>query len=104
LKYTATASIDTLSLHDALPIFPGTVGAAPMQNIGAYGVEIREVISSVEAVEIKTGELRTFTPEQCAFGYRESVFKQHLKDQYFIDRKSTRLNSSHVKISYAVFC
>lgn len=67
-----------------LSLIPGTVGAAPMQNIGAYGVEIRDVLSEVEALEIKTGRLRKFSPEECAFGYRESVFKHELKGQYFI--------------------
>lgn len=67
-----------------LSLIPGTVGAAPMQNIGAYGVEIRDVIAEVEALEMKTGRLRKFSPEECAFGYRESVFKHELKGQYFI--------------------
>lgn len=67
-----------------LSLIPGTVGAAPMQNIGAYGVEIRDVIAEVEALEIKTGRVRKFSPEECSFGYRESVFKRALKGQYFI--------------------
>ncbi|MDQ2656824.1 MAG: UDP-N-acetylmuramate dehydrogenase [Bacteroidota bacterium] len=67
-----------------LSLIPGTVGAAPMQNIGAYGVEIREVIRSVRAIELKTGASRVFDREECAFGYRESIFKQELRDQYFI--------------------
>jgi UDP-N-acetylmuramate dehydrogenase len=85
-----------------LSLIPGTVGAAPMQNIGAYGVEIREVIQGVEAVEIETGATRKFSREECAFGYRESVFKQHLKDKYFISsitlsltKKDHRFNVSY---------
>jgi UDP-N-acetylmuramate dehydrogenase len=85
-----------------LSLIPGTVGAAPMQNIGAYGVEIREVISSVEAVDMKTGAIRTFSREGCAFGYRESIFKQHLKGRYFISsvtltltKKDHRFNVSY---------
>ena len=67
-----------------LSLIPGTVGAAPMQNIGAYGVEIKEVIHNVEAIEIGTGTVKVFNREECQFGYRESTFKQHLKDKHFI--------------------
>ncbi|HEX8038306.1 MAG TPA: FAD-binding protein, partial [Chryseosolibacter sp.] len=65
-----------------LSLIPGTVGAAPMQNIGAYGVEIREVIEQVEAIGLETGAITTFRRDECAFGYRESIFKQHLKGKY----------------------
>ena len=85
-----------------LSLIPGTVGAAPMQNIGAYGVEIREVIHDVEAIEMKTGALRTFSRDECAFGYRESVFKQELKDRYFISSITLTLTRSNHRfnISY----
>lgn len=85
-----------------LSLIPGTVGAAPMQNIGAYGIEIRDVIHNVEAIEMKSGALRIFDRDECAFGYRESIFKQSLKDQYFISsitlsltKKNHRFNVSY---------
>ncbi len=84
-----------------LSLIPGTLGAAPMQNIGAYGVEIQDTFDSLEAVDMQTGELRTFDQEACTFGYRESIFKTSLKGQYVITSVTLRL-SKHpiVNISY----
>lgn len=75
-----------------LSLIPGSVGAAPMQNIGAYGVEIKDVFHSLEALHIPTGEIHTFKSDDCRFGYRESVFKRRLKGQYVITSLSLRLD------------
>lgn len=77
-----------------LSLIPGTAGAAPMQNIGAYGVEIKEVIESVEGVDLASGKLRIFSNEECKFGYRESIFKQKLKEKYLISSITLRLTKT----------
>lgn len=75
-----------------LSLIPGTVGAAPMQNIGAYGVELEQVFESLTAMHIVSGEKRTFSHADCAFGYRESIFKHELKGQYIITSVTFQLN------------
>jgi len=67
-----------------LALIPGTVGAAPVQNIGAYGVELSDVFESLEALEIDSGKIHTFDAVACAFGYRNSLFKNQLRGQYII--------------------
>lgn len=81
-----------------MSLIPGSVGASPMQNIGAYGAEIKDTFVSLEALHIDSQELRTFNKEECAFGYRESVFKRALKDQYVIVSVSYQL-TKHPKIN-----
>jgi UDP-N-acetylmuramate dehydrogenase len=84
-----------------LSLIPGSCGAAPMQNIGAYGVELKDVFDSLEAMHIGERTSTTFTQNDCAFGYRESVFKHRYKDQYVITALTLRLQKNPVyKISY----
>jgi UDP-N-acetylmuramate dehydrogenase len=75
-----------------LSLIPGTVGAAPVQNIGAYGAEIKDTLLTLDALEIATGNIRTFSNAECAFAYRSSVFKQELQGQYVICSVTFRLH------------
>lgn len=76
-----------------LSLIPGTVGASPIQNIGAYGVELKDVFENCTAFEIKTGDIKTFNYADCHFGYRESIFKGELKWQYIITSVTFRLSA-----------
>lgn len=69
-----------------LSLIPGTVGAAPIQNIGAYGTELKDVFAGLEALELATGNIRFFGKEECNFGYRDSIFKRDLKGKFFITK------------------
>lgn len=82
-----------------LSLIPGTVGAAPIQNIGAYGVEIRNVMRSVEAIEISTGKIRMFSNSDCQFGYRDSLFKQSAKDRYLISAVTITLTKRNHQLT-----
>ena len=86
-----------------LAFIPGTVGAAPMQNIGAYGVELKDVLEKVEAYDILTGQKKVFQKEECLFGYRDSIFKNKLKGQYFISAIVLKLNKiPKINITYKI--
>lgn len=78
-----------------LSLIPGSVGASPMQNIGAYGVEIKDVFHKLEAFNIESGKLEAFSHSECQFGYRESVFKRALKGKYVITSVTYRLTKNH---------
>ncbi|WP_396177267.1 UDP-N-acetylmuramate dehydrogenase [Flavobacterium sp.] len=85
-----------------MSLIPGNVGTTPVQNIGAYGTEIKDTFESCEAMEIATQKMRTFSYSDCNFGYRESIFKQEAKDQYIITsvifkltKKNHAINTSY---------
>ncbi len=82
-----------------LSLIPGTVGAAPIQNIGAYGVELRDVFFKLEAMDIATGTVHVFTKNDCRFGYRNSIFKQELKGRYCITRVYLQLSKTNHQIN-----
>lgn len=78
-----------------LSLIPGYVGAAPIQNIGAYGVELKDVFVELEAMEKATRNIRVFNSSDCNFGYRDSIFKNELKNQFIILSVTLKLSKNH---------
>ena len=85
-----------------LSLIPGNVGTCPIQNIGAYGVEVKDTISKVEALEIETGKLVSFSNSECNFGYRNSIFKNEVIGKYILTSVSFQLTktSHNLNTSY----
>ena len=85
-----------------LSIIPGEVGASAVQNIGAYGAEVCQIIDKIEAVEIATGDIRIFDVEECGYGYRQSRFKKEWKDCYLMTHVTYRLAKQHsLRLEYS---
>lgn len=82
-----------------MSLIPGNVGTTPVQNIGAYGTEIKDTFVSCEAMNILSQEMKTFTKEKCNFGYRESIFKQEAKDKFIITSVVFKLTKRNHKIN-----
>ena len=82
-----------------LALIPGSVGAAPIQNIGAYGAELSQVFESCEAMSQETGEIKTFNKTECEFGYRNSIFKNALKGKYIITSAQFNLTKAPHQIN-----
>ena len=84
-----------------LSIIPGECGASAVQNVGAYGVEVKDIIEEVEAVEIATGEVHHFTKDDCEYSYRQSRFKHEWRNKYLITSVTYRLSKTyHPKLDY----
>ncbi|WP_159022732.1 UDP-N-acetylmuramate dehydrogenase [Formosa sp. L2A11] len=78
-----------------MSLIPGNVGTSPIQNIGAYGIELKDHFESCEAINIETKTLTTFNKEECEFGYRNSIFKQHEKGKYIITSVTFKLTTKN---------
>lgn len=110
LKVAAGENWNELVMHcirhnfagiENLSLIPGNVGASPIQNIGAYGVELKDVFESLEAIKRNDLSVHTFSANDCAFGYRDSVFKKKYKDEFVILTVTFRLNKQpRFNISY----
>ena len=82
-----------------LSLIPGNVGTCPIQNIGAYGVEVKDTITKVEALEISSGKLLTYSNAECKFGYRNSIFKNELKGKVILTAVSFRLTKKNHQLN-----
>ncbi len=82
-----------------LSLIPGNVGTSPIQNIGAYGVEVKDVITKVETLEIDTGKTKIFSNNECEFGYRNSIFKNELKGKHIVTSATFRLTKEHHQLN-----
>ncbi len=84
-----------------LSLIPGNVGTCPIQNIGAYGVEVKDTITRVETLDIKTGKLVTFSNTECDFGYRNSIFKNEVKGKYIITSVNFKLTKTEHNLNFS---
>ena len=98
VRYTISKNLQGL---ENLSLIPGTLGAAPVQNIGAYGVELKDVFEYLKAYDLLTGENLLFDAGSCQFGYRDSIFKKQHKNRYLITEVCLRLNKKPIfNLSY----
>jgi len=86
-----------------LSLIPGLTGAAPVQNIGAYGMEVKETITKVKTISIANGSVREFSNEECMFGYRDSIFKRYLKNKFLVTKVFFKLSTiPSFKLDYGI--